>query len=173
MKYYLIVVLVIVAGCNLQTDPLKWSDVLTEIRTRTPDVDHWTTAELARRIEQGDDLILIDVRASEEYAVSHLRHAISVPENDVKALKKLADEFDQQTLVLYCSVGYRSALAAQKLHNQGVTNVANLEGSLFKWANEDRPLFRGEVLTHNIHPFNSTWSQLIDSTNTAPRYSHP
>ena len=47
-------------------------------------------------------------------------------------------------IVTYCSVGYRSGKMAERLQAAGYTNVRNLEGSIFKWANEHRPLVRGE-----------------------------
>ena len=43
-------------------------------------------------------------------------------------------------IVVYCSVGYRSARVARWLGRQGFTNVRNLDGSLFAWANEGRPM---------------------------------
>ena len=44
----------------------------------------------------------------------------------------------------YCAVGYRSAEMATQLRAAGFTNVRNLEGSIFQWANEHRPLVHGE-----------------------------
>ena len=50
-------------------------------------------------------------------------------------------EVDKNTpIVVYCSVGYRSEKIGEKLRKAGYTNVTNLFGGLFTWANENRPL---------------------------------
>ena len=64
-------------------------------------------------------------------------------------------------IVTYCSVGYRSAGVAQRLRAAGFTQVYNLEGSLFRWANEGRPLYRGDTLVHQVHPYDRVWGTLL------------
>jgi hypothetical protein len=51
---------------------------------------------------------------------------------------------------------------ANKLQAKGFTKVFNLEGSIFKWANEGRGLYHGDQQTKVVHPFNSKWKQLLD-----------
>lgn len=51
-------------------------------------------------------------------------------------LKLLADIKPDSHIVVYCSVSYRSSILARRLQDMGFTNVYNLEGSIFKWANE-------------------------------------
>ena len=65
------------------------------------------------------------------------------------------------TVVAYCSVGYRSARLAAALRDRGLADVHNLEGSIFRWANEDRPLFRGDTPVRRVHPFDETWGVLL------------
>ena len=62
----------------------------------------------------------------------------------------------------YCSVGYRSSRLAEELRARGFENVFNLEGSLFQWANEGRPLYRGEERVDQAHPYDEEWGQLLD-----------
>lgn len=38
-----------------------------------------------------------------------------------------------QRLILYCSTGWRSALAAQRLQEMGLSNVSNMGGGLKAW----------------------------------------
>ena len=42
-----------------------------------------------------------------------------------------------------------------------MTEVYNLEGSIFRWANEDRPLYRGDVAVRQVHPFDESWAALL------------
>ena len=66
-------------------------------------------------------------------------------------------------MIVYCSVGYRSSALAEKLQRAGFTNVANLEGSLFQWANENRPLHRGTNTVREVHGYSRKWSGLLQA----------
>jgi len=46
-------------------------------------------------------------------------------------------------LVLYCNLGWRSALAAKTLQEMGFTNVAHIEGGLDAWKSEGGPVEGG------------------------------
>jgi len=70
--------------------------------------------------------------------------------------------------VTYCSVGYRSAKMAQRLRNAGYTNVQNLEGSIFEWANEHRPLVRDGEPTKQVHPYSALRGHLLRDEVRAP-----
>jgi len=48
-------------------------------------------------------------------------------------------------LVLYCNLGWRSALAAKTLQDMGLTNVAHLGGGLTAWRDEDGPVEGGSA----------------------------
>jgi rhodanese-related sulfurtransferase len=116
------------------------------------------------------NLVLLDVRTPEEYAVSHLRGAQSVdPSNpDVEGLSIPADA----TVVVYCSIGYRSASIIEELEHAEIDDVYNLEGGLFDWANRDRPIYRGDERVRVVHPFNGWWGMLLKRDRrsvTAPR----
>jgi len=82
---------------------------------------------------------------------------------DSVAAVKTAVASNAQPIVVYCSVGYRSSALAEKLARAGMTNVFNLEGSIFAWANEGRPVYRGDTLLNpaQVHPFNTKWGQLL------------
>jgi rhodanese-related sulfurtransferase len=43
-------------------------------------------------------------------------------------------------LVLYCNLGWRSALAAKSLQDMGFTNVAHISGGLEAWKDEGGPI---------------------------------
>jgi hypothetical protein len=63
--------------------------------------------------------------------------------------------------VAYCSVGYRSARLVAQLRQAGYTQVYNLEGSIFRWANEGQSLVSQGQLVAVVHPFNPTWGLLL------------
>jgi rhodanese-related sulfurtransferase len=100
------------------------------------------------------------VREPEEYAVSHLQGARPAPSKD-EALKALQRISSGQRIVLYCSVGYRSSELAQFLMKKGYTEVYNLQGSIFAWANEGRPVYRGKEWVKVVHPYDRIWGRLL------------
>jgi len=118
-----------------------------------------TTEELAREFAAAtgsSNLVLIDARPQVEFAVSHLRGAVRMTPDLLAKLSK------DTPIVVYCSVGYRSAELAQRLDSQGYKQVRNLEGSIFEWANEGRPVYSGKEQVHKVHPYDSEWGRLLD-----------
>lgn len=141
---------------------LVWSYVKGLIRRKFPDVSTLSPTELATWLASDrPNPILIDVRQPAEYAVSHLPGARYLP---TLAAIQQAHIGTDAALVLYCSVGYRSARLASQLQANGFQNVMNLEGSLFAWANEGRLLVAGGEVVDAVHPYNRTWGFLLDSS---------
>lgn len=155
------VAILLLAGCLLAAR--DWPAVKAEIRHRHPQVTQLSTAELAAWMARPDAVqpLLLDVRAPAEYAVSHLRGAARA-ETLPEALDLLATAPSDTPIVLYCSVGYRSAGLAERLHRAGFTGVRNLEGSIFQWANEGRPVYRGGGEVRQVHPYGEPWAGLLD-----------
>lgn len=104
--------------------------------------------------------LLLDVRTRAEYAVSHLHNAcwIDTAEPVSKAMVGVSHA---APIVTYCSVGYRSSAYAQRLIHNGYTNVHDLKGSIFLWANDGWPVYRHGRVVHHVHPFNHYWGQLL------------
>ncbi len=126
-----------------------------------PDVRQLPTHELAAWLADTNRHapLLADTREAEEFLVSHLRGARNL--GSVAAVKA-AIQSNAQPVVVYCSVGYRSSALAEKLHKAGVTNVFNLEGSIFAWANEGRPVYRGTNVVQEVHPYSKKWGALLE-----------
>ncbi|MDE2999663.1 MAG: rhodanese-like domain-containing protein [Gemmatimonadota bacterium] len=157
----------------------SWTTTLRMIRARFPAVPQVPTDTLQSWLDRSpkrEDLLLLDVRESQEYSVSHLRGARPAPSKD-EALEILRGVPANRRIVLYCSVGYRSSELARFLMERGYRKVCNLEGSIFRWANEGRPVYRGEERVRVVHPYDSYWGRLlkkplhpVDWTDTrAPR----
>ncbi|MGF1459704.1 MAG: rhodanese-like domain-containing protein [Leptolyngbyaceae cyanobacterium] len=142
-------------------NPLRWVAwplIRAWVRQQFPGVTSVSTAELAHWLAHDSSLRLVDVRQAEEYAVSHLPGAEPLP--TVEAIQQ-ADIATDTTIVLYCSIGYRSARLAQQLQAVGYHHVFNLEGSIFAWHNQGRPLVANHEPTQAIHPYDSTWGLLL------------
>ena len=143
-----------------------WEWVEKSIDTRFPEVRSVTTAALAEELTTADPdeaPILVDSREVAEFAVSHLKGAVNARTvEDFRAEMDGAELSPDRPIVVYCSVGYRSAALSQALEEAGFENVRNLRGSIFAWANEGRPVVSADGPTVAVHPYNRTWGELLD-----------
>ncbi len=107
--------------------------------------------------------IYLDAREKEEYDVSHIPKAryIGYDNFDISSIMDLPRD---KPIIVYCSIGYRSDKIGKKLEKAGFTNVYNLYGSIFEWAN------RGFLIVDNknkptkrLHTFNKKWSKWVDN----------
>lgn len=107
--------------------------------------------------------ILLDAREQKEYNVSHLENAIHVGYelfNIDTVLNTLKDK--DQKIVVYCTLGVRSEDIAEKLKDEGYTNVENLYGGIVEWKNNNFSVFNlEEKETENVHVCNEFWSKWL------------
>jgi len=125
-------------------------------------VEHLDTASLAADISErtSTKMIILDVRSKEEYDISHIKTARLI-DPDLDPAIALAGVSKDAEIVVYCSVGYRSSDYARKLQLNQYRHVYNLDGSIFKWANEGRPLFDEYKQVTVVHPYNAEWGLLL------------
>lgn len=103
-------------------------------------VKETNVADVKRRMDAGEKLVLVDVREDSEWANGHLPGAVhlgkGVIERDIEgAYADLGTE-----LVLYCGGGFRSVLAADNLQKMGYTNVISMDGGIREWREKGYPL---------------------------------
>lgn len=87
-----------------------------------------TTEQVAGSNEQ-QLVVVLDVRAPDEYAVGHLDGAINLDYEGGVLAQQLGDLDPSVTYQVYCRSGRRSALAVELLTSNGFTSVVDL-GSL-------------------------------------------
>lgn len=138
----------------------RWAETLRFVRETFPEVPQLSTERLAKLLVEDVEVVLLDARSKEEFETSHLQGAIHA--NGVRQARRVLKQHGEKPIVVvYCSVGYRSSRLAQELRDDGVEDVVNLEGSLFKWANEGRPVYRGSEQVLPVHPFDEDWGELL------------
>lgn len=145
-----------------------------DIAADHPAVVHVSGAALAALAPE--DVLLFDARDPDEYDVSHLPGATRV-DFDVEPeafLARHGDVLADRVIVFYCSVGRRSSILAERLQDalfaRGAAGVANLEGGIFEWHNEARPLVDAAGATDFVHPYDDRWGRYVDNEQ-ALRYT--
>lgn len=105
---------------------------------------------------QQQTALFIDAREQQEYEVSHLRNAIHVGYDSLD-LSNLTDVPKNQTIIVYCSVGYRSEKVSEQLKEQGFEDVSNLYGGIFEWKNRGFEVVDKNGATELVHAFDKVW----------------
>lgn len=99
-------------------------------------------SELAARLqsESSGQLVLIDCRETGEFAGGVIPGASLVPRRLIPETVTEASLPTDVEIVVYCTVGARSALAAKKLHELGYIRSTSLAGGIERWGNEGYPI---------------------------------
>jgi len=92
--------------------------------------------ELKRRLDGGDDLLLLDVRERHEFEICNLGGKL-IPLGELPA--RLHELDSSREMVALCRVGQRSARAVELLRQAGFRKVQNLTGGLAAWAERVDP----------------------------------
>ncbi len=129
------------AVTQFHTPPIQISDLQTELQSNIQP-------------------LLVDTRAPEEYATSHLPGAIlwnsEAGDPPPEAVTQAADS--GQPIVFYCSIGVRSGRAGDRiLSDHPDARCSNLEGGIFAWAQENGHLEGGD----RVHPYDANWGRLL------------
>ena len=98
-----------------------------------------TTPELTRRLEKGDDIVVLDVREQVDYEDWHISGAKNIPvftalkDGDMSGLEAgMKDADSQRPVVCVCRSGNTSQIAAQALEEMGFDSYS-LSGGMHGW----------------------------------------
>ncbi|MGB3180052.1 MAG: rhodanese-like domain-containing protein [Cyclobacteriaceae bacterium] len=101
---------------------------------------------------------LFDTRTREEFNVSHLPGAVWIGEKD--SLPQGIN--DSLPIVVYCSIGYRSGKAGERMLKAGFAEVYNLDGGIFHWVNAGKSIVNSKgVVTDSVHGYSPAWGSWI------------
>jgi rhodanese-related sulfurtransferase len=97
--------------------------------------------ETARRAGTGE-VLLLDVRETDEWTAGHVEGAVHLPLGSLDPLTVPTDRL----VVVVCRSGNRSSRAAHALAATGA-NVANMVGGMNAWAAAGLPIIRNDGST--------------------------
>jgi len=96
-----------------------------------------TVDEVKARLDAGDDLLLLDVREPQEWAISAIPGALRIPKGQVA--DRRSELPADRDIVVYCRTGARSADAIRTLQMHGYTRLYNMAGGINAWARRIDP----------------------------------
>lgn len=102
------------------------------------------TPKEASALLSGDmSIVVLDVRTPEEYhgETGHLRNAILIPVQELKARFVELEKVRESTILVYCRSGHRSLHAVNILSKKGFKPI-NLEGGILQWQRDSLEVVR-------------------------------
>ena len=97
-----------------------------------------TSTELKQRLDNGDDIQIVDVREDVEVALGTIPNSVHIPLAQV--LTRMNEIEPNRETVVYCKMGGRSARAIDALQRSGFQGkLVNLRGGIIGWSNEVDP----------------------------------
>jgi rhodanese-related sulfurtransferase len=96
-----------------------------------------TPVELKQRLDNGEDIPVIDVREDWELEITSLPFARQI--RMVEILRQLDKVPKDRPVVIMCRSGSRSSRTIEMMQLKGYTNLLNLDGGILAWAREVDP----------------------------------
>ena len=131
--------LTIFVSCKQQANYMNVYEMVAEAQLTTHGI---SADELDKKIDNGDMILLIDVREPNEYNAGYIPGAVNMARG-ILEFNINKDKFwevamlympeKDEEIILYCRKGKRSILAAQTLQQLGFTNVKYLMDGWKKW----------------------------------------
>jgi len=111
--------------------------LVNDAKTRVKETN---VAEVKKRLDAGENFVLVDTREGNEWARGHLPGAIHLCKGIIERDIEAAVPDKTAEIILYCGGGFRSALAADNLQKMGYTNVISMDGGWRGWTESGFPV---------------------------------
>ncbi len=96
-----------------------------------------TVDEVKARLDADDDIVILDVREPQEWAISQIEGSLFIRKDDV--LNHLDEIPRDRDVMVMCLRGIRSADVIRWLNDKGYDNLYNMTGGITAWARQIDP----------------------------------
>jgi molybdopterin/thiamine biosynthesis adenylyltransferase/rhodanese-related sulfurtransferase len=114
----------------------NYRELLQQVKAEVDEVD----ATRARELVDSGEALVVDVREQDEWDEGHIPGAVHIPRGHLESRIERAAPDSDQSIVVYCSAGNRSAFAAKTLAELGYDDVASLAGGFTDWKRNGFPV---------------------------------
>ena len=103
-------------------------------QTTPSDIKSITVEELKSKIDNKEDLVLVDVRTPQEYngPLGHIDGALLMPVQTLADSVKNLEKYKDKTIIVYCRSGNRSQEGTKILQENGFKAI-NVLGGMKAW----------------------------------------
>lgn len=139
-----------------------------------PEVMPW---ELAERLRENSELMIVDVREPYEFDAMHIDGSLNVPRGILEAACEWEYEETEPELVrarereivVVCRSGYRSVLGANSMMLLGYKNVSSLKTGLRGWKDYEQPLVDGKRADVDLDRADEYFTPKLRDDQLSPR----
>ena len=157
---YLFILFLVISGFSFGQSK-EYKDLLNQYYDGFPTI---SISDAKKKIN-GDNVYFLDTRKIQEFNISHIESALHVGYENFK-MKSVKSIPKDAEIIVYCSIGARSQDIGKRLKKVGYSNVRNLYGGLFHWANNKYPMVNALGRnTSTIHGFSKEWGKWIATGN--------
>lgn len=142
--------LVLAAGCSTASDSTASDSTASgvdESAAASDDVPgiRLVSAQDGAEVQNDppENLVILDVRTSEEFAEGHLEGAVMLDFYQDDFADQLAELDPNVPYLLYCRSGSRSGQTAAMMSELGFTDVADIDGGILAWTGAGLPTTNG------------------------------
>lgn len=110
-----------------------------------------TRDELKRKLDRGDDLVIVEALPPMYYEDAHLPGALNLPHDQVDDLAPVVVPNKDREIVVYCSntACQNSSIAANRLTALGYRNVRKYADGKQDWIDAGLPTESGSVIARH------------------------
>lgn len=95
-----------------------------------------------RLMNNHDDALVIDLRATADYKSGHIKGAKSSPLSDFAKNLETYSSYKDKPVLVYCSSGNTATRAIKLLKGAGFEKINNLDGGIAAWKEANMPLVK-------------------------------
>lgn len=99
------------------------------------EIEEISAGDLKDRLDDGENVTVIDIRERDEFVQGHLPSATFIPRGFLELQIEQHQPERDKPVVIYCAGGVRSALAARNLKEMGYSQPISLVGGFNGWKN--------------------------------------
>lgn len=99
------------------------------------DVMQYSVLDLKNKIDNGDNMLILDVRTPMEYSgeLGHIENSIVIPIYELEQRVGELEQYRDREIVAICRTQNRSRVAASILKDAGFDNIAYVYGGMVDW----------------------------------------
>ncbi len=114
-------------------------DVFSTIETQERDSYYISPIEVKEKLDQGESIVLLDIREDQEVEITSLNGALHIPMEDISIRYKEISDDPNAEIVVFCHHGIRSEMVMHQLWGLGYQNAKNMLGGIDAWSVEIDP----------------------------------
>jgi rhodanese-related sulfurtransferase len=95
-----------------------------------------TVQQTKTMLQENPEIVLIDCRESDEYAIAHIEGSILMPLSELQQNLPKLEALKQKSIIVHCHHGGRSMRMVLWMRKNGFLECLNMAGGIDAWSTE-------------------------------------